>query len=148
MIYNIKNEVKYFTSFFKSDKDIWWEPEFEIKEDSKFQIINKTYTMINSEKEVICKFRKNMFTDIFRKKWHMNFNWKHIEIKEDSVILSLLRRFMPYGNLIRTNFIFTDIETQEILWTFKRKFELFDNYSLDLSNDIYYMYSLNTLFQK
>jgi len=124
--------------FFKDDKDLEWEAEFEIKEDSKFQIINKTFTMLNKEKEIICKFRKNIFTDIIRKKWHMEFDWKHIEIKEDSIILWLLRRFIPYGKFIRTNFIFTDFKKNNNLWIFKRKFELFDNYTLDLSNDIVY----------
>lgn len=91
--------------------------------------------MLNGENEIICKFRKNVFTDIFRKKWHMEFDGKHIEVVEDSIILGLLRRFMPYGNLIRTNFIFVDTTSQDTLWIFKRKFELFDNYSLDLSAD-------------
>ncbi len=121
--------------FFKSASDTKKKWLFEIKEDSKFQMINKTYTMINKDQEVICKFRKNIFTDVIRKKWHMEFDGKHIEIKEDSIILWLLRRFMPFWKLIRTNFIFTDLKSQDNLWIFKRKFELFDNYSLDLSND-------------
>ncbi len=124
--------------FFKNEKDIKWESEFEIKEDSTFQMINKTYTMVNKNKEVICKFRKNIFTNIFRKKWHMIFDWKHLEIKEDSIFLGLLRRFIPFGKLIRTNFIFIDAKNQDNLWIFKRKFELFDNYTLDLSNDVDY----------
>lgn len=121
--------------FFKNDLDVNWEPEFEIKEDSKYQFINKTYTMLNKEKEIICKYKKNVFTNILRKKWHMEFDWKHLEIKEDSIILWLLRRFMPFWQLIRTNFIFTDANSWDNLWIFKRKFELFDNYVLDLSND-------------
>jgi len=122
-------------TFFKSDKETKWDPEFEIKEDSKFQFFNKTFTMLDNEKQIICKFRKNVFTDILRKKWHMEFEWNHIEIKEDSILLWLLRRFGPFWNLIRTNFIFTNVWSNEALGMFKRKFELFDNYTLDLSND-------------
>jgi hypothetical protein len=45
---------------------------------------------------------------------------------------------MPFWKLIRTNFIFTEVDSWDILWIFKRKFELFDNYTLDLSNDMAY----------
>lgn len=122
--------------FHINEDDINWIPEFEVQEDSKYQIITKTYTMLGKNKEILCKYKKNVFTNIFRKKWHMEFDWKHIVVKEDSIILGLLRRF--FTNLIRTNFIFTDESTWENLWIFKRKFELFDNYVLDLSNDIAY----------
>jgi hypothetical protein len=88
---------------------------------------------------VVARFRKNLFTDILRKTWHMEFSGKHYLVKEDSIIMSLLRRFMPYGQFIRTNFIFIDVtanpDSSVILGYFKRKFELFDNYVLDLSND-------------
>jgi hypothetical protein len=94
--------------------------------------------MKNPKWDILAKFKKNIFTDILRKKWELEFAWKKIIIKEDSIILSILRRIMPYWNFIRTNFVFIDLETWENLGIFKRKFELFDNYLLDLSKDISY----------
>ena len=49
-----------------------------------------------------------------------------------------MRRFAILGSFIRTNFVFTDSESHKNLGMFKRKFEIFDNYSLDLSDDISY----------
>lgn len=114
--------------------------EFIILQDKKFEIINKTFTLKDKHWNILAIFRKNLFTDILRKTWHIEFEWKHIIVKEDSVILSILRRIMPYGQLIRINFIFINAthnpNSSDVIGYFKRKFELFDNYLLDLSNDV------------
>lgn len=114
--------------------------EFIILQDKKFEIINKSFTLKDKHWNILAIFKKNLFTDILRKTWHIEFEWKHIIVKEDSIILSILRRTMPFGQLIRTNFIFlnatNDPKSNEILGYFKRKFELFDNYVLDLTSDM------------
>lgn len=110
--------------------------EFSISQDNLFEFIKKRYTL-NQNGKAIAQFEKNIFTDILRKKWHIYYNGKHILVKEESVILGILRRLgIPF---IRTNFIFIDItsnpKSDVILGYFKRKFEIFDNYLLDMSND-------------
>ncbi len=114
-------------------------PIFMIRQDNKVEFIVRNYTLRNEQGEIIATFRKNVFTNILRRKWHLYFQNKHFLIKEDSIILSLLRRFLPFGQYIRTNFIFlnvtTDPDSATIVGIFKRKFELFDNYTLDMSSD-------------
>lgn len=110
--------------------------EFTISQDNVYEFIHKHYTLKQNEVE-IAQFDKNVFTDILRKKWHMYYNGKHILIKEESVILGILRRLgVPF---IRTNFIFLDVtndpKSNIIIGYFKRKFEIFDNYLLDMTND-------------
>jgi hypothetical protein len=125
--------------FHKSESDEKWLPEFIVEQNSKWEIITKNYTLRDANWNLMAKFRKNLFTDILRKTWHIHFWSKHIVVKEDSIILGLLRRLSPISWLIRTNFIFVDVtsnpKSNEIIWYFKRKFELFDNYVLDLNND-------------
>lgn len=114
-------------------------PIFMIRQDNKIEFIVRNYTLRNEQGEIIATFRKNVFTNILRRKWHLYFQNKHFLIKEDSIILSLLRRFLPFGQYIRTNFIFLDVTTDPdstmIVGIFKRKFELFDSYTLDMSSD-------------
>jgi len=56
--------------------------------------------------------------------------------KEDSVILSLLRRFLgPLFGLLRTNFIILRPDSEEVIGEFKRKFTILDRYVLDMSGD-------------
>lgn len=110
--------------------------EFTITQDNLYEFIHKNYTLKHNGEE-IAKFDKNIFTDILRKKWHMYYGGKHILIKEESVILWIMRRLgIPF---IRTNFIFLDVtndpKSTNIIGYFKRKFEIFDNYLLDMSND-------------
>lgn len=123
--------------FYLSEEDANREnAEFTISQDNTYEFIHKHYTLRHNG-AVIAQFDKNIFTDILRKKWHINFNGKHILVKEESVILGILRRlWIPF---IRTNFIFLDItvspQSDEIIGYFKRKFEIFDNYLLDMTND-------------
>ncbi len=130
--------------FFFSEKDADnQKPEFIITQDKKIEFPNQNYTLRDASGSTVAKFRKNIFTDILRKTWHIEFAWKHIIIKEDSIILGLLRRLLPYGQFIRTNFIFLDvtqdINSSQIIGYFKRKYELFDNYSLDMTSDPTYI---------
>jgi uncharacterized protein YxjI len=56
--------------------------------------------------------------------------------KEDSIILSLLRRFLgPMFGLLRTNFVFIPAGTEDVIGEFKRKFTILDRYVLDMSAD-------------
>lgn len=123
--------------FYLSEEDMNKnDSEFSISQDNLYEFVHKNYTLRRNGTE-IAQFKKNVFTDILRKKWHMYYNGKHILIKEESVILGIMRRFgVPF---IRTNFIFLDITNDpnsvNIIGYFKRKFEIFDNYLLDMSSD-------------
>ena len=56
--------------------------------------------------------------------------------KEDSVILSLLRRFLgSFFGLLRTNFLILRGDSEDVLGEFKRKFTILDRYVLDMSAD-------------
>jgi hypothetical protein len=56
--------------------------------------------------------------------------------KEDSIILSLLRRVLgPFFGLLRTNYLITRGSGDTVVGEFKRKFTILDRYVLDLSLD-------------
>jgi len=82
--------------------------------------------------------RKNYFYNIFRKRWYCYApdGMMLCVAKEDSIIRSLLRRFL--GNLfglLRTNFIILKDEEENLVGEFNRKFTIFDRYVLDMSAD-------------
>jgi hypothetical protein len=123
--------------FYLSEEDMNKnDPEFTISQDNTYEFIHKRFTLRHNGTE-IAHFEKNIFTDILRKKWHMYYSGRHILIKEESVVLGILRRLgIPF---IRTNFIFLDVtenpKSDIIIGYFKRKIEIFDNYLLDMTND-------------
>jgi len=55
-------------------------------------------------------------------------------VKEDSIVLSLLRRLIFFG-MLRTNFVFLQFGTEQNLGEFRRRFTILDRYVLDLSHD-------------
>jgi hypothetical protein len=55
--------------------------------------------------------------------------------REDSIILSLVRRFVPFMGLLRTNFIFQRAGSERVVGEFRRKLTILDRYVLDLSAD-------------
>ncbi|MEO6066434.1 MAG: hypothetical protein ABJB33_03910 [Gemmatimonadota bacterium] len=110
----------------------------EILQDKKFQPITATYTVRDPDGRVIGLLRKNFLYNIFRKRWLClapDGSMLCMAI-EDSLILSLLRRFLgPFFGLLRTNFIILWRDTDTVLGEFNRKFTLLDRYVLDLSDD-------------
>jgi hypothetical protein len=114
----------------------------EIKQDAKWQIVTATYTLIDPNEGKIGSFTKHNFLDILRKRW-LGFDRdgnKILVAREDSVILSLLRRLIgPLFGLLRTNFvIMRPAESggkEQLIGEFNRKFTLVDKYVLDLTHD-------------
>lgn len=127
--------------FYENDAfDASTPPEANILQLSRFEFPKMRYRMDDKDGAHLATFEKNVFTNVFRRKWLIVLpDGRKFLVKEDSILLSLLRRFMPFGNFIRTNFAFYDLqadpEQKRMVGIFKRKFELFDNYLLDLSND-------------
>jgi uncharacterized protein YxjI len=110
----------------------------EILQDKKWQPITATYTVRDPAGRPIALLWKNYLYNLFRKRWYVKAPDGAVLYlaKEDSVILSLLRRVIgPLFGLLRTNFIFVRPEGDEVIGEFNRKFTIFDRYALDLKAD-------------
>jgi hypothetical protein len=76
--------------------------------------------------------------NVVRKRWYVNApNGATLYMaKEDSIILSLLRRLLgPLFGLLRTNFIIVRGDSDDVVGEFNRKFTILDRYVLDLKAD-------------
>jgi len=110
----------------------------EVLQDKKVQILNATYTVNDAEGQLLARLHKNYLYNIIRKRWYCYAPDGSVRCiaKEDSIILSLLRRFLgPLFGFLRTNFIILDGESDRIIGEFNRKFTILDRYVLDLSAD-------------
>lgn len=112
---------------------------FDILQDSKWQLINATYTVQDPGGQTLALFHKNYLHNFIRRKWNVWTPDRSALICrafEDSILLSVLRRFLgTFYGLLRTNFIITSGGGQEVIGEFNRKFTLVDKYVLDLNND-------------
>jgi uncharacterized protein YxjI len=110
----------------------------DILQDKKFQPITTTYTVRDARGRKLAKFGKNLLFNMIRKRWYV---WGPdgrvlFLAKEDSVILSLLRRFLgPLFGILRTNFIILPAGTEDVIGEFKRKLTILDRYVLDMTSD-------------
>lgn len=109
----------------------------EVLQDKKFAPINATYTVVDPDGKVLARLRKNYLYNFFRKRWYVYYpdGEDMMMALEDSLIMSLLRRFGPLFALWRTNFIFTKPDGETVIGEFIRKFTLFDRYILDMTRD-------------
>jgi uncharacterized protein YxjI len=120
-----------------------------IFQEQKVAFINMRYTLADDTGTVLCVFRKNFIHGILRKRWYIESKDGEtlFVVKEDSVLLSLLRRTVgavaeeiPLLGLalvafLRTNFIFTRVSDGETVGEFNRRMTLLDRYVLDLTMD-------------
>lgn len=112
----------------------------DILQDKKFQPIMTTYTVRDARGRPLARLGKNLLFNFIRKRWYVWAPGPDRRLlflaKEDSVILSLLRRFLgPLFGLLRTNFIFLPAGTEDVIGEFKRKFTILDRYVLDMTAD-------------
>lgn len=112
----------------------------DILQDKKFQPITRTFTVRDARGKPLARLGKNVLFNIIRKRWYVWGPGSERPLlfvaKEDSVILSLLRRFLgPLFGLLRTNFIFLPAGTEDVIGEFKRKMTILDRYVLDMSAD-------------
>ena len=110
----------------------------EVLQDAKFQPIRINFTIRDAEQRVLARLHKNLFTNLFRKTWRCSAEdgTPLLVAKEDSILLSLLRRFLgPFLGLLRTNFVLLAPDGETELGEFKRKFTILDRYVLDLGAD-------------
>lgn len=110
----------------------------DVLQEKKFQPIMMTYTVRDARGRRLARFGKNILFNVIRKRWYVwgpNGELQFLA-KEDSVILSLLRRLIgPLFGLLRTNFIFLPAGSEDVIGEFKRKFTILDRYVLDMSAD-------------
>jgi uncharacterized protein YxjI len=110
----------------------------EVLQDKKWQPITTTFTVRDFRGKPLARFAKNILYNLFRKRWYVYGPDKRLQFvaKEDSVILSLLRRFLgPMFGLLRTNFIILRPDSEDVIGEFKRKFTILDRYVLDMTGD-------------
>ncbi|HEU5184093.1 MAG TPA: hypothetical protein VFU01_05975 [Gemmatimonadaceae bacterium] len=110
----------------------------DILQDKKIEFPTRTYTIRDAAGKPLASLKKNYLSNIFRKRWVMRSPGGSVMYvaKEDSIILSLLRRVLgPLYGLLRTNFLITRGLGNTVIGEFKRKFTILDRYVLDLSAD-------------
>jgi hypothetical protein len=113
----------------------------QVLQDKKFQPVVATYTVVTPEGECVGRMRKNYLYNFLRKRWDVLDAEGHRTLiaREDSLLLSLLRRFLgPMLGFLRTNFILVvpgSDGAEAIRGEFNRKFTVFDRYVLDLTRD-------------
>jgi uncharacterized protein YxjI len=111
---------------------------FDVLQDKKVQFPMRTYTVRDASGTPLASFKKNYLYNLFRKRWEMRSPNGAVMCvaKEDSIILSLLRRVLgPLFGLLRTNYLITRGTGDTVVGEFKRKFTILDRYVLDLSPD-------------
>lgn len=114
------------------------EAVLDIIQEQKLVFIHAFYTLKTPDGATLARFHKNYLYNMFRKQWDVLSPDGAVlcQAKEDSVVLSLLRRLMgSFYGLLRTNFIIVKPGTEDLLGEFNRKFTLHDRYVLDLSHD-------------
>jgi hypothetical protein len=127
--------VKRQVTFYRDDTR--QERLLEIVQHRKFNIINADYTVRDTEGKPLALLRKNYLYNVFRKRWYCfrPDGTLLCVVKEDSLVLSLLRRLL--GTLLgalRTNFIFLTPQG-DMVGEFNRKFTILDRYVLDMTLD-------------
>jgi uncharacterized protein YxjI len=121
-------------TFYKDDSKI--EKLLEIRQMNKLEFPYANFSILDRAGNSIGSLRKNVLFDYVRRRWQVN-NANGMQLcmaKEDSIILSLLRRTgIPIFLFLRTNFIF--LRGEEVIGEFNRKLTLLDRYVLDLTAD-------------
>jgi uncharacterized protein YxjI len=120
--------------------DTLGQPLLTVLQDQKFTFLRATYTIEDArEKKVLARLEKNYLYNLIRKRWYIYDAYSPQVLAtalEDSIILSLLRRFLgPLFGLLRTNFLIVRGESDEVIGEFNRKFTLLDRYVLDMTAD-------------
>ncbi len=108
-----------------------------VLQDKKIQILTGGYTVTDPQGNVVGLLVKKYLHNVFRKRWYglAQDGAGLFVAKEDSIILSILRRFLgSFFGLLRTNFIVLG-KDGVLLGEFNRKMTILDRYVLDMSED-------------
>lgn len=110
----------------------------DVLQDRKWQPVTATYTVRDARGQPLARLAKNYLYNMLRKRWYVYAPDGSLAYmaKEDSIILSLLRRLLgSFFGLLRTNFVIFRGASEEIVGEFKRKFTILDRYVLDMTAD-------------
>jgi uncharacterized protein YxjI len=121
-------------TFYRDDTKL--DKLLEIKQLNKIEFPYANFSILDRNGILVGTLRKNVLFDYIRRRWQVkNANGLQICMaKEDSIILSLLRRTgIPIFLFLRTNFIF--LRGEQVIGEFNRKLTLLDRYVLDLTAD-------------
>ena len=132
----IRLSPKRHVTFYRDDT--MKERVLEVIQDQRWAPITATFTIRDPQAKVLARLKKNYLYNIFRKQWQCRSpGGTMIAVaKEDSIILSLLRRLLgPFFGLLRTNFIILRGVSDSVVGEFNRKATLLDRYVLDMSRD-------------
>lgn len=127
-----KRHVSFYRDASKHDRLL------EVLQDKKWQPITATYTVRDFRGRPLARLAKNWLYNLLRKRWYVYDPAGRLlyVAKEDSIILSLLRRLLgPLFGFLRTNFVIQRQDSEDVVGEFKRKFTILDRYVLDLSAD-------------
>ena len=121
-------------TFYKDDSKT--EKLLEIRQLNKLEFPYANFSVLDRRGILVGSLRKNVLFDYVRRRWQVNdaTGRELCMAKEDSIILSLLRRTgIPIFLFLRTNFIF--LRGKDVIGEFNRKLTLLDRYVLDLTAD-------------
>ncbi len=106
----------------------------QVDQDQKFAVLVATYTVKDPAGKVLARLRKNYLYNLIRKKWqcYAPDGTLLATIKEDSLILALVRRFVA---AFKTNFVILKGDTDQQIGQFNRKWTILDRYVLDMTAD-------------
>jgi uncharacterized protein YxjI len=112
---------------------------FDILQVNRWQLPTARYRVADAQGNELARLSKNYLWNFVRRRWHLhNPDGSLLGIaKEDSMILSLMRRVLPpiIAVFMRTNFIILAGPSDRVIGEFNRKMTLFDRYVLDMSAD-------------
>jgi uncharacterized protein YxjI len=125
----LKRHIKVFTDRTESTVAL------EVTQDHIFAILYSWYTLLDASGNTIARMRRNNILSILRRTWQVFLPDGSLlmEVAEDSWGKALFRRFGPFGELMKTDFIFQS--SGNVIGKFIRKITLFDKYVLDLTMD-------------
>lgn len=113
------------------------EPLLRVLQENKIILLTARYVVTDPGGVPIGRLHKNHIHNILRKRWYglAPDGAPLFTAKEDSIILSILRRFLgAFFGLLRTNFIVFG-KDGTVLGEFNRKMTILDRYVLDMSED-------------
>ncbi|HOO56853.1 MAG TPA: zinc ribbon domain-containing protein [bacterium] len=107
----------------------------KLLQDQVFQIVYKWFTLVDEHGNTLARFRRNNFISLLRRSWDIFApdGTMIAQVAEDSWGKALFRRFGPFGDFFKTDFIITVGE--QVIGTFVRKLTIADKYVLDMSGD-------------
>ncbi len=110
----------------------------EIQQETKWQFPYAYYQIKDARGMKLARLQKNYFYDLIRKRWYCYLNDGSLlcTIKEDSIVMAILRRFFgSFYGLLRSNFVILAGRRERLVGTFNRKFTLLNRYVLDMNDD-------------